>query len=47
MENLEGFYTAWTLIALNVENCQLRPLIARILSATDMELEEFVWLEGT
>ena len=34
------------LIALNFENCSLRPLIARILSSSDNELE-IVWLEGS
>ena len=45
VENLEGLHTGH-LVALNVENCHLRPLIARVLSVTDMELE-VVWLEGS
>ena len=45
VENLEGLHTGH-LVALNVENCHLHPLIARVLSVTDMELE-VVWLEGS
>ena len=31
---------------MNIENCHLCPLMARILSVTDKELE-VVWLEGS
>ena len=45
VDTLEGIQDGH-LVALNVENCHLRPLIARVLSSSDNELE-IVWLEGT
>ena len=45
VETLEGL-SIGHLVALNVENCDLRPLIARCSSATENELE-IVWLEGS
>ena len=45
VENLEGLHTGH-LVALNVENCDLRPLITRVFSITDMDLE-VAWLEGS
>ena len=45
VDTLEGIQVGH-LIALNVENCQLRPLIARVLNSSDSELE-IVWLEGS
>ena len=34
------------LVALNVENCHLRPLIAKVLEV-NMETIDIVWLEGS
>ena len=47
VDTLEGL-RAGHLVALNVKNCTLRPLIAKILSfsRSDNELE-IVWLEGS
>ena len=45
VDTLEGIKVGH-LVALNVENCALRPLIAKILSFCDNELE-IVWLEGS
>jgi len=45
VETLEGL-SIGQLLGLNVENCDLRPLIARITNVTNNELE-IIWLEGS
>ena len=45
VETLEGI-SIGHLVAVNVENCDLRPLIARIKNISNNELE-IVWLEGS
>ena len=45
VDTLEGLRVGH-LVALNVENCNLRPLIAKVLNSSDNELE-IVWLEGS
>lgn len=45
VESMEGLQVG-QLVALNVENCALRPLLARVLSTSDSHLE-ITWLEGS
>ena len=35
------------LVALNVENCTLRPLIAKVLEVKEDNMIDIVWLEGS
>ena len=46
VETWKDFILETYIVAVNIENCHLCPLMARILSVTDMELE-VVWLEGS
>lgn len=45
VETLEGI-SIGHLVAVNVENCDLRPLIARVNNVSNDDLE-IVWLEGS